>query len=45
MHVANLVRIRATVYHEYSPTQRTKMGPQRRYESYVGFDSSSIMIS
>ena len=26
-----------------APTQRTKMGPQRRLEIYVGFDSSSII--
>ena len=64
MHVAALVRIRPTAYHEYSPsqlvfgkqpnisylrifgcainvpiapTQRTKMGSQRRLGIYVGF--------
>ena len=70
MHVASLIRIRPTSYHEYSPsqlvlgtqpnisylrifgcavyvpiapTQRTKLGPQRRIGIYVGFDSSSII--
>ena len=31
------------VYIPISPIQRTKMGPQRRLESYVGFDSPSII--
>ena len=70
MHVASLIRIRPTSYHEYSPsqlvlgtqpnishlrifgcavyvpigpTQRTKMGPQRRIRIYVGLDSPSII--
>ena len=70
MHVAALVRIQPTTYHEYSssqlvlgkqpnishlrifgcaiyvpiaPTQRTKMGSQRRLGVYVGFDSPSII--
>ena len=69
MHVAALVRIRLTTYHEYSPsqlvlgkqpniyhlrffccvvyvpiapTQRTKMGHQRRLRIYIGFDFPSI---
>jgi hypothetical protein len=29
-----------TVYVPITPPQRTKMGPQRRLEIYVGFDSS-----
>ena len=31
------------VYVPIAPTQRTKMGPQRRIGIYVGFDSSSII--
>ncbi|KAL6322691.1 hypothetical protein AAG906_015377 [Vitis piasezkii] len=32
-----------TVYVPIAPIQRTKMGPQRRIEIYVGFDSPSII--
>ncbi|KAL6313570.1 hypothetical protein AAG906_006937 [Vitis piasezkii] len=32
-----------TAYVPIAPTQRTKMGPQRRLEIYVGFDSPSII--
>ena len=31
------------VYVSIAPTQRTKMGPQRRLGIYVGFDSPSII--
>ena len=31
------------VYIPIAPTQRTKMGPQRRLRIYVGFDSPSII--
>ena len=31
------------VYVPIAPTQRTKMGPQRRLGIYVGFDSPSII--
>ena len=31
------------VYVPIAPTQRTKMGPQRRLRIYVGFDSPSII--
>jgi hypothetical protein len=31
------------VYVPITPPQRTKMGPQRRLEIYVGFDYSSII--
>ena len=31
------------VYVPVAPTQRTKMGPQRRLRIYVGFDSPSII--
>ena len=31
------------VYVPIAPTQRTKMGPQRRIGIYVGFDSPSII--
>ena len=31
------------VYVPIAPTQRTKMGPQRRLGFYVGFDSPSII--
>ena len=31
------------VYVPIAPTQRTKMGPQRRLGVYVGFDSPSII--
>ena len=31
------------VYVPIAPTQRTKMGPQRRIRIYVGFDSPSII--
>jgi len=30
------------VYVPIAPPQRTKMGPQRRLEIYIGFDSPSI---
>ena len=31
------------IYVPIAPTQRTKMGPQRRLGIYVGFDSPSII--
>ena len=31
------------VYVPIAPTQRIKMGPQRRLEIYIGFDSPSII--
>ena len=31
------------VYVPIAPPQRTKMGPQRRREIYIGFDSPSII--
>ena len=32
-----------TLYVQIAPTQRTKMGPQRKLGIYVGFDSPSII--
>ena len=32
-----------TVYIPIAPTQRTKMGPQRRLEIYIGFNSPAII--
>ena len=31
------------VYVPFAPPQRTKMGPQRRLEIYVGYESPSII--
>ena len=70
LHVAVLIRIKPTAYHEYSPlqlafgkeqnifhlrifgcavcvpiapSQRTKMGSQRKLRIYVGYESPSII--
>ena len=41
--ISHLRIFSCAVYVPIAPTQRTKMGPQRRIGIYVGFDSSSII--
>ena len=41
--ISHLQIFGCAVYRPIASTQCTKMGPQRRLEIYVGFDSSSII--
>ena len=46
-HEPNIAHLRifgCVVYVHVAPPQRTKMGPQRRLDVYVGFDSPSIIL-
>ena len=41
--ISHLCIFGCAVYIPIAPTQRTKMGPQRSFGIYVGFDSPSII--
>jgi len=44
-HISHLRIFRCVIYVPISPPKRTMMGPQRRLEIYVGYDSLSIILN